>query len=71
MEQQIETIDRLDREVEIFGFAIQLVRLAFYSSELAAYQLRYPGANEGYHKHPDFSFRKPMAAELTTDGNMS
>lgn len=69
-DQQIQAIDDLDRKIEIFGFAIQLVRLAFYSSEIAAYQLRYPGANSGYATHPNFSFRRPMAQEISTDGNL-
>lgn len=51
-------------------FAIQLVKLAFYSSQDAGRALGYPGANPGYVRDPDFSFNRAMAREITTDGNL-
>lgn len=69
-EQQIAVVDELDQKVSIFGFAIQLAKLAYYSSESAAYVLGYPGANSGYDKNPNFSFGKAMSKEMTKDGNL-
>ncbi|MBU52750.1 MAG: hypothetical protein CL920_29010 [Deltaproteobacteria bacterium] len=69
-EKQIEVVDFLDQNIQLFGFAIMLVRLAYYSSEQAAYYLGYPGANGGYVSHDHFSFRKPMSEEMTKDGNL-
>jgi hypothetical protein len=56
--------------IEIIDFAVELVRLAFYSSPVAGDHLGYPGANAGYVHHPDFSFGVAMATEITPDGNL-
>jgi hypothetical protein len=50
--------------------AVQLVKLAYYSSDGAADWLGYPGANAGYVNHPDFSFGRAMAREISADGNV-
>ena len=44
------------------------MRLAYYSSETAAHYLGYPGANNGYVGHADFSFRKAVSKEMTKAG---
>lgn len=51
-------------------FAIQLAKLAFYSSREAADYLGYPGANPGYVNDANFSFGVAMATEITSDGNL-
>lgn len=61
----------LDRVPEA-EFAVQLVRLGYFASPIAARHLGYPGANPGYRNDPDFSFGdEPLATEVTlaTDGN--
>jgi hypothetical protein len=61
----------LDRLPEA-EFAVQLVRLGYYASPVAARHLGYPGPNPGYRDDPDFSFGPdPLAREITTgtDGN--
>ena len=68
-----------DRELAVEGaltllaemeFAVQLVRLAYYSSAGAGCWLGYPGPNPGYYDDPELSFLDPMAEELTVDGNL-
>ena len=56
-------------EVELLDFAVQLAKLAFYSSPDGAATLGYPGPNAGYVNDPDFSYRQPMSDEITEDGN--
>ena len=51
-------------------FAIQLAKLAYLTSDGAARHLGYPGAGPGYVDDPDFSFGRPMAKEITRDGNL-
>jgi hypothetical protein len=51
-------------------FAVELAKLAFYSSADAGKYLGYPGANAGYIDDPDFSFGVPMSKEVTSDGNL-
>lgn len=61
----------LDRVPEA-EFAVQLVRLGYFASSVAARHLGYPGPNPGYRSDPDFSFGEaPLAREVTlaTDGN--
>jgi hypothetical protein len=55
---------------EPLDFAVQLAKLAYYSSPGAAQRLGYPGANPGYVHDPDFSFNRPMTREITSDGNL-
>jgi hypothetical protein len=55
--------------VDLMYFAIELAKLAHYSSTEAGTALGYPGANPGYWNDPDFSFSRPMAREITVDGN--
>jgi hypothetical protein len=50
--------------------AIQLAKLAFYTSAGGQAALGYPGANPGYLDHPDFSFGTALTRELTRDGNL-
>jgi hypothetical protein len=45
-------------------FAVQLAKVAYYSSAPAAQALGYPGANAGYRDDADFSFDRPMAKPL-------
>lgn len=61
----------LDRVPET-EFAVQLVRLGYFASAVAARHLGYPGPNLGYRSDPDFSFGpEPLAREVTlaTEGN--
>jgi hypothetical protein len=62
-------VDQLLAKVEVTQLAVQLAKLAYFSSAGAARSLGYPGANAGYINDPDFSFRKAMAREITGDGN--
>ena len=56
--------------MELLDFAVQLAKLAFYSSAPGASALGYPGANVGYVHDADFSYGRAMSAELTPDGNL-
>jgi len=49
-------------------FAVTLAKLAHYSADEAGVALGYPGANPGYVNDADFSFRRPMAREITGPG---
>ena len=51
-------------------FAVQLAKLAYFSSPGAHQHLGYPGPNAGYVNDVDFSFGVAMAQELTEDGNL-
>jgi hypothetical protein len=51
-------------------FAVQLAKLAYFSSAGAMVSLGYPGANNGYRDDPDFTFGQPLATEITRDGNL-
>lgn len=64
-------LDKTLQEVEVVTFAVELAKLAYYSTEEAAAHLGYPGPNAGYVFDPDFSFGIPMAREITTDGNLA
>ncbi len=63
LEQAVEAFAELD-------FAVQLARLATYSSEGLACHLGYPGPNPGYVHDPTFTTGVAMATELTADGNL-
>jgi hypothetical protein len=56
---------------DLIQFAIQLAKLAFYSSSTAGDYLGYPGPNTGYWADPDFSFGIALSREITKDGNPS
>lgn len=58
--------------IDIFEFAVQLVKLATFTAENMGKSLGYPGPNGGYFNHPDFSFRQALAKPhpLTIDGNL-
>jgi hypothetical protein len=51
-------------------FAVQLAKLAYFSSAGGMAALGYPGANDGYRDHPDFSFGGALTREITADGNL-
>jgi hypothetical protein len=51
-------------------FAVELAKLAFYSSADAGKYLGYPGANRGFINDPDFTFGVAMSKEITSDGNL-
>jgi hypothetical protein len=51
-------------------FAVQLAKLAFFSSAGGMQSLGYPGANDGYRDHPDFTFGVQLTSEITRDGNL-
>ncbi len=47
-------------------------RSAFYAglyNDVGPRAMGYPGGSLGYIDHPDFSLRKPVGRELTSDGN--
>jgi hypothetical protein len=54
---------------DLIQFAIQLGKLAFYSSAEAGTYLGYPGPNTGYWADGNFSFGIPLSREITKDGN--
>jgi hypothetical protein len=54
---------------DLMEFAIQLAKLAFYSSDGAGAYLGYPGPNTGYWADADFTFGIPLATEMTKNGN--
>lgn len=62
-------VERVRATVDAMEFAIQLAKLAYFASPEAGKHLGYPGANGGYLRDPTLSFRRPMARELTRDGN--
>jgi hypothetical protein len=51
-------------------FAVQLAKLAFFSSQGGMTSLGYPGANDGYKDDPEFSFGVALTNEITSDGNL-
>ncbi len=69
VEEREEALTAVAAEVDLLDFAIQLARLAYYSSPITAAHLGYPGANPGYWRDENFSFDRPMATEITEDGN--
>lgn len=50
-------------------FAVQLAKLAYFSSAGGQEALLYPGANRGYREDPDFTFGSALTREITRDGN--
>lgn len=51
--------------------AYRFIRSVYYAAlhgDVGSKALGFPGPNLGYVDHPDFSFRKPMSQELTSDG---
>ncbi len=69
-EQRDEAVTIAIDGFEQMEFAVQLAKLAFYSSREAADYLGYPGANPGYYGDADFTFGVPMSQEITGDGNL-
>jgi|GEM_PF-2002921 len=66
-DQVILALTRDDSPLEL---AIQLAKLAYFATAEGGAHLGYPGANSGYVNAPTFSFGRPMAKEITSDGNM-
>lgn len=69
-EEREEVLAETLKQIEIVNFAVELAKLAFYSSEEAATYLGYPGPNNGYVNDKDFSFGMAMSKEITQDGNL-
>jgi hypothetical protein len=65
-----EVIEATLKSVASFELAVQFAKLTYFSSPAAGCHLGYPGANPGYRDDPDYSFRKPMSEEITSDGNL-
>jgi hypothetical protein len=65
-----EALARAIAQLDLLDFAIQLVKLAHYSTQVAGDALGYPGANPGYVGDSDFSFGRAMSREITVDGNV-
>jgi hypothetical protein len=64
--QREDAVSRALESVPEAEFAVQLVRLGFFASDVGARSLGYPGANPGYFADPDFTFGSaPLARELT------
>lgn len=63
-------LDLVLASIDLIDFAVELVRLSFYSSPVGGEHLGYPGPNSGYVGNADFSFGVAMAAEITSDGNL-
>ena len=68
LDQRDEAVDEA-LKLELMSFALQLVKLGYYSSPTAACILGYPGANPGYIDNRHFSFKRAMSTEITNDGN--
>jgi hypothetical protein len=68
--QREQALERGMMEVPELEFAVQLAKLAFYSSEEGGRSLGYPGPNGGYRNDADFSFGVAIGREITTDGNL-
>ena len=68
--QRDQVVAQCLQETEVFAFAVQLAKLAYFASEPAAAHLGYPGPNDGYVNDADFGFGMPMAQEMTADGNL-
>ena len=69
-DERDQVIIALTRDDSPLELAIQLAKLAYFATAEAAAHVGYPGANGGYVNAPNFSFGRPMAKELTSDGNM-
>lgn len=69
-EERERVVDKLLKDDGPLEFAVQLAKLAYLSTEGAAAHLGYPGPNQGYVADADFSFRRPMSKEITSDGNL-
>lgn len=67
--QRDKVVEQCLRDTDVFGFAVQLAKLAFFASPQAAAHLGYPGSNSGYIKDADFGFGVALSEEQTTDGN--
>ncbi len=70
VEERDRVVEKLLKDAGPLQFAVQLAKLAYLSSEGAASHLGYPGPNKGYVADADFSFRRPMSKEITSDGNL-
>lgn len=69
-EQRDEVIAKALEQDSPLDFAVQLAKLAFYSTHEGGKTVGYPGANGGYVNDRDFSFGKAMSREITPDGNL-
>ncbi len=65
-----DLVARLLADFELLDFAVQLAKLSYYTSPEAMAHLGYPGANEGYVNHPDFSLVRAVTREITPTGNL-
>jgi hypothetical protein len=69
--QRDQVLDALLAGPSPLEFAVQLAKLAYFSSDEAAEHLGYPGPNTGYIGHPDFGFGVALTTEITPDGNLA
>jgi hypothetical protein len=51
-------------------FAVQLAKLAYFSSDGGQAAMKYPGPNAGYWQDPDFTYGVALTREITKDGNL-
>jgi hypothetical protein len=68
-DQREEALVQAIMGLDLIDFAIELAKLAHFSSKEAGLALGYPGANPGYVTDKDFSFKRSLAREITSDGN--
>ncbi len=68
-EEREEALNLALKDDSPLEFAVQLAKVAFFSGEKVFAYLGYPGPNDGYIAHPDFTFGVAMAREITKDGN--
>jgi hypothetical protein len=64
------TLEKALVSLELLGFAVELAKLATYSSAAVGEHLGYSGANAGTGHDADSSYARPMAREITRDGNL-
>ncbi|MBT3224276.1 MAG: hypothetical protein HN348_34845 [Proteobacteria bacterium] len=68
-DERDEVVETAVAALDLMELAIQLVKLATFSSEGSTCHLGYPGPNAGYFDDPHFTFGEAMATEVTSDGN--
>ncbi len=59
--QRDRVLTRALAEIDQIEFAIELAKVAYFSSPAAQVHFGYPGANTGYLHDEDFSFRREMS----------
>jgi hypothetical protein len=73
LDSRTRALVEAESRLPVLGYAFKFVRAAFYVglyNHVGPDLLGYPGGNLGYLADPDFSLRRPVGRERTSDGNM-